>query len=131
MTASATPPPVQSWAEITAGLFPWMKDIVLSTVSGGLRILAAAGKLHLAGDATDAGALRTSDTGGRLLFDPGIPSTGPAPALYYAPGPTADYAPVIMVIPGSTVGGTVPSLPGAIAGTAVALGPGSTKVTIA
>jgi hypothetical protein len=117
-------PPLESWREITSTLFPFLKGFVLSKVSGGLRVLAAGVQLHLAGDAGDAKAIRTSDTGGRLIFDPAA-SLGVG-ALYYSPDATSPYVKVATFASGGS-----PTLPGGTPSTAVVLGPGSSKVTIA
>jgi hypothetical protein len=120
------PAPLTSWREITVLVFPWLKGIVLSTVSGGLRVLAAAGKLHLQGDAGDPAALRVGDVP-PLVFDPGVPGTT-APALYLTRDGGKTFALVAPTTPGITVGGTVPP----VASTpSTPLAPsGSTKVTI-
>jgi hypothetical protein len=120
---------IASLKAIVTNLFPWLAWVSVAK-DGGLSLRAAAAKLlHLQGDMGDPAAVRVSDTGGKFVFDQGIPGSV-APALYYqAPG-SSTFVPVIMVTPGGTAGGSVPTLPGATVATTVALGPGSEKVTI-
>jgi hypothetical protein len=121
-------PALASWRAITQQLFPFLAGFRLSTVSGGLRLLAAASKaLHLQGDAGDPAVLRVGDVA-RLVFDPGIPSSTP-PALFLTRDGGATFVVVAQVTGGSTVGGTVPP-PAATPSTALAPS-GSTKVTCA
>lgn len=120
----------QSIRRVMVALFPWLPDVALvaGAAGKGLAIRAAGGLLHLAGGPSDPGVLRVGD-GGRLAFDPGVPGTF-TPALYYSPNASAVYKTVTLLTPGSTSGGTVPTLPGITAGTSVAPS-GSQKVTCA
>ena len=106
------------WREVVVGLFPFLARFrTRPAIEGGaLEIKSAAGRVELEGGVLSV--LRVGD-GGRLVFDPGIPGTTP-PGLYYSPNGTALYAPVATVTPGSTVGGTVPTLLGSTPGTAIA-----------
>lgn len=123
-------PPRKSIRKVILDLFPWLARVRVSALDGGLSVRSAAQWLHLGGDAGDPRALTAADTAGKWAFDPGIPGSL-APAIYVLnPGGEA-YLPMIMLTPGSTVGGTLPSIPAATPGMPVALGPGSSRVTVA
>lgn len=115
--ADPTRPTVVGFEALTTGTHP--------------AVAVDATSLHLGGTvlSTDPAALRASDTGGKYLFDPGNIALTLAPALFYlAPG-ASTYALVALLPAGSTVNGTVPPV-APPPGTAVVLGPGSTKVTV-
>lgn len=141
--SAAEPTDLAYFAEIFRGLFSWAARFDIAP-SGALSIKSASETIAI--DASEridvgehakvvsvaagtAGAIRTSDTGGKYAIDPGVPGML-APGLYYLPPGGTVYTPVTMLPAGSTVGGTVPTLPAATPGTAVVLGPGSSKVMV-
>lgn len=124
MTTAA---PLESWRKIILSLFEWMTGFRLAG-DGGLSIRSAGAQLHLQGDAGDPAILRVGD-GGRLVFDPGVPGVL-SPGLYYSPSSTAAYTPVFLLTPGSTAGGTLPTILGGVPGTPIAPS-GSAKATCA
>lgn len=115
--------PLERWKRIVLKAFPWLARIRLAP-SGALQIKSAAGRIELEGGGPQV--LRVGDVG-RLVFDPGVPMTT-APGLYYSPDASSAFTPVAMVPPGSTMGGTTPSLPGNTPSTTLAP-KGSKKVT--
>lgn len=118
--------PLDRWRRICLKALPWLARFGLDPATGNLFVRAADTRIDLAGGGP--AVLRASDTGGRLVFDPGVPGVA-VPAIYYqAPGSSV-FVSVVVVPAGSTAGGTVPTLPGTTPATTVNLGPGSTKVT--
>lgn len=103
---------------IVLGFWPWFTH-VREASDKGLSFKTEASRLHLEGDVGDPGAIRTTDTGGALAWGP---ITGP---MYRPPG--GAWAPVALN-PNDAL--SLPPGP-TFAGTPVALGPGSGKVTIA
>lgn len=112
----STPPPLTLWADITRKLYPFLVGFRLSTVSGGLRILARATLLHLAGDAGDPFVVRVGDFVVRLYVDTATH------LLYASPSPSAPYTWVVVA---SGVG--PPTI--ATVGTPIGAATGSSKVT--
>ncbi len=114
-------PPLESWRTITESVLPFLEGFVLSKVSGGLRVLAAGVKLHLAGDAGDPAAARVGDVAGyeylEVIITTGVVS---AVTLWRSPDNQAPWTAV--------ASGAFPPGPGS--GTPIAITSGSAKVTI-
>lgn len=115
--------PLQHWRRIVIKCFPWLARIGVAP-SGALQIKSAVGRIEIEGGGP--AVLRVGDVR-RLVFDPGEPLLGIAPALYYADADGGPFLPVAVVAPGSTVGGTVPPPPLVTPSTALAPS-GSSKV---
>lgn len=142
--SAAEPTLLDYIAETIVGLLPWTARVRIDPATKALSIRSANETIDI--DATEridvgahakkiaaagggrGGVITTSDTGGKYAFDPGVPATT-APAMYYLPPGSTTPVLVTLLPAGSTVGGTVPPLAAAF-GTAVVLGPGSTKVTV-
>ena len=116
-------PPLESWREITSTLFPFLKGLRLSTVSGGLRVLAAASKtLHLQGDSGDPPVARVGDVAGYEYVQL---VAGQVVAVYRsaANGPASVWTPV--------ASGIAPPVNGVTVGTPITITTGSGRVTCA
>lgn len=123
-------PPLEVRRKWLLRIFPFLAHFQKAS-DRGLSLRTSVSRLHLEGDAGDPWALRAGvDTGGRLLFDPGVAGMLP-PALYLSAPDGGNYVRVATTSPGYTAGGSAPALPAATPGTTIQLGPGSKKVTIA